>query len=126
MPISGKGMNDMYAVIKTGGKQYRVQEGGIVRVEKLDAEAGAAVGVVDTLRTVPAGFSGDVSAANVEARTGTNSAPSALRRSRWWIVASSSCAYTDDMPCEGRSNDTPRRTSSTAEIEEPFRCCGPG
>jgi large subunit ribosomal protein L21 len=33
----------MYAVIATGGKQYRVQEGGIVRVEKLDAEAGAAV-----------------------------------------------------------------------------------
>jgi large subunit ribosomal protein L21 len=24
------------AVIKTGGKQYRVQEGGVVRIEKLD------------------------------------------------------------------------------------------
>jgi len=30
----------MYAVIKTGGKQYRVQEGDILRVEKLDAETG--------------------------------------------------------------------------------------
>jgi len=30
----------MYAVIKTGGKQYRVQEGDVLRVEKLDAEAG--------------------------------------------------------------------------------------
>ncbi|MDQ6999274.1 MAG: 50S ribosomal protein L21 [Mariprofundus sp.] len=30
----------MYAVIKTGGKQYRVQEGDILRVEKLDTEAG--------------------------------------------------------------------------------------
>jgi len=30
----------MYAVIKTGGKQYRVQEGDVLRVEKLDAETG--------------------------------------------------------------------------------------
>ena len=30
----------MYAVIATGGKQYRVSEGDIVRVEKLGAEAG--------------------------------------------------------------------------------------
>lgn len=33
----------MYAVIKTGGKQYRVAEGDVLRVEKLEAEAGAAV-----------------------------------------------------------------------------------
>ncbi len=33
----------MYAVINTGGKQYRVSEGTVVRVEKLDAEAGATV-----------------------------------------------------------------------------------
>jgi large subunit ribosomal protein L21 len=33
----------MYAVIQTGGKQYRVQEGDVVRVEKLDAEPGAKV-----------------------------------------------------------------------------------
>jgi len=30
----------MYAVIRTGGKQYRVQQGDILRVEKLDAEVG--------------------------------------------------------------------------------------
>jgi len=30
----------MYAVIRTGGKQYRVKEGDILRVEKLEAEAG--------------------------------------------------------------------------------------
>lgn len=30
-----------YAVIKTGGKQYRVAEGDILDVEKLDVEAGA-------------------------------------------------------------------------------------
>ena len=28
----------MYAVIATGGKQYKVSEGDVVRVEKLDAE----------------------------------------------------------------------------------------
>jgi large subunit ribosomal protein L21 len=33
----------MYAVIATGGKQYRVAEGDVVRIEKLAAEAGAAV-----------------------------------------------------------------------------------
>jgi len=33
----------MYAVIATGGKQYRVQEGTVVRVEKLEAEQGAQV-----------------------------------------------------------------------------------
>ncbi|MCB1868605.1 MAG: 50S ribosomal protein L21 [Gammaproteobacteria bacterium] len=31
----------MYAVIQTGGKQYRVSEGDILRVEKLGAEEGA-------------------------------------------------------------------------------------
>jgi len=30
----------MYAVIKTGGKQYRVQVGEKLKVEKLDMEAG--------------------------------------------------------------------------------------
>ncbi len=30
----------MYAIIKTGGKQYRVQEGDVLRVEKLDADEG--------------------------------------------------------------------------------------
>jgi large subunit ribosomal protein L21 len=31
----------MYAVIKTGGKQYRVQEGDTLRVEKINADKGA-------------------------------------------------------------------------------------
>lgn len=30
----------MYAVIETGGKQYRVQEGDVITIEKLNAEAG--------------------------------------------------------------------------------------
>lgn len=33
----------MYAVIETGGKQYRVQEGDVIRIEKLNAEAGEKV-----------------------------------------------------------------------------------
>lgn len=33
----------MYAVIETGGKQYRVQEGDVITVEKLNAEAGETV-----------------------------------------------------------------------------------
>lgn len=33
----------MYAVVATGGKQYRVQPGDVIRVEKLDAEEGASI-----------------------------------------------------------------------------------
>ena len=33
----------MYAVIATGGKQYRVAEGDVVRIEKLAADLGATV-----------------------------------------------------------------------------------
>mgnify|MGYP002510441222 FL=1 len=33
----------MYAIIATGGKQYKVAEGDIIKVEKLDVEAGNTV-----------------------------------------------------------------------------------
>ena len=33
----------MYAIIATGGKQYKVSEGDVIKVEKLDAEAGNVV-----------------------------------------------------------------------------------
>jgi large subunit ribosomal protein L21 len=33
----------MYAVIATGGKQYRVEKGAVLRIEKLIAEPGATV-----------------------------------------------------------------------------------
>ncbi len=33
----------MYAVMSTGGKQYKVAQGDVCRVEKLDAEEGASV-----------------------------------------------------------------------------------
>jgi len=34
----------MYAVIETGGKQYRVNEGDVIRVEKLPADVGSDIG----------------------------------------------------------------------------------
>jgi large subunit ribosomal protein L21 len=33
----------MFAIIKSGGKQYRVHEGDVVRLELLDADAGTTV-----------------------------------------------------------------------------------
>ncbi len=33
----------MYAIIETGGKQYKVAEGDVITVEKLNVEAGAEV-----------------------------------------------------------------------------------
>lgn len=39
----------MYAVIKTGGKQYRVAEGDTLRVEKLAGDVGASVELAEVL-----------------------------------------------------------------------------
>lgn len=39
----------MYAIIKTGGKQYRVEEGQVIKVEKLDAVDGANVEFSDIM-----------------------------------------------------------------------------
>ena len=39
----------MYAVIRSGGKQYRVEEGDIIRVEKLDAREGDKVRLDEVL-----------------------------------------------------------------------------
>ena len=33
----------MYAIIATGGKQYKVSEGDVIKVEKIDVEAGNTV-----------------------------------------------------------------------------------
>ena len=33
----------MYAIIATGGKQYKVEEGDVIRVEKLDASEGSEI-----------------------------------------------------------------------------------
>ena len=42
----------MYAIIKTGGKQYRVAEGDVITVEKLAAEAGESVTFDEVLAVV--------------------------------------------------------------------------
>ena len=39
----------MYAVIKTGGKQYRVTEGETLKVEKLNVAAGESLAINDVL-----------------------------------------------------------------------------
>jgi len=39
----------MFAVIRTGGKQYRVAAGDVLKVEKLEAEAGGSVTFTDVL-----------------------------------------------------------------------------
>lgn len=42
----------MYAVIQTGGKQYRVEEGAVLSVEKLPGEVGDSVSVDSVLLVV--------------------------------------------------------------------------
>lgn len=39
----------MYAIVKTGGKQYRVEEGQVLRVERLAAVAGQSVTLDEVL-----------------------------------------------------------------------------
>lgn len=39
----------MYAIIKTGGKQYRVSEGDKIQIEKVEQEAGASFDINEVL-----------------------------------------------------------------------------
>jgi large subunit ribosomal protein L21 len=39
----------MYAVIKSGGRQYRVEQGATIRVDKLPGEKGATLEISDVL-----------------------------------------------------------------------------
>jgi large subunit ribosomal protein L21 len=57
-----------YAVIKTGGKQYRVQQGDVLRVELLTADEGATVSF-DQVLLVGTGESITVGAPVVEGAT---------------------------------------------------------
>lgn len=45
----------MFAVVKTGGKQYRVAKGDVIRVEKLDAKDGDKVKLDEVLMVGEAG-----------------------------------------------------------------------
>ena len=55
----------MYAIIETGGKQYKVSEGDFVFVEKLDVEAGSDV-TIDKVLVVANGDDVKVGAPYVE------------------------------------------------------------
>ncbi|QNH95730.1 50S ribosomal protein L21 [Corynebacterium anserum] len=39
----------MYAIVKTGGKQYKVAEGDLVKVEKIEGEPGKSVALTPVL-----------------------------------------------------------------------------
>lgn len=52
----------MYAIVKTGGKQYKVAEGDLVKVEKIEGEAGAAVALPAVLVVDGASVTSDASA----------------------------------------------------------------
>ena len=39
----------MYAIVKTGGRQYKVAEGDIVKVEKIEGEPGSSVALTPVL-----------------------------------------------------------------------------
>lgn len=39
----------MYAIVKTGGKQYKVAEGDFVKVEKIEGEPGSSVALTPVL-----------------------------------------------------------------------------
>ncbi|MBN2530969.1 MAG: 50S ribosomal protein L21 [Deltaproteobacteria bacterium] len=58
----------MYAVIATGGKQYRVSEGDKVRVEKLSGDAGAKV-VLDNVLMLGDGEKSKIGAPVVKGAT---------------------------------------------------------
>ena len=59
----------MYAIIATGGKQYKVSEGDVVKVEKLDAQPGDTVTFDQVVAVSDNGLkvAGDVANANVTA-----------------------------------------------------------
>ncbi|MGJ8678166.1 MAG: 50S ribosomal protein L21 [Akkermansiaceae bacterium] len=59
-----------YAVFKTGGKQYRVQEGETLDVEKIDAEVGSEA-KFETVLLVNDGTSSTVGTPNVAGATVT-------------------------------------------------------
>lgn len=59
----------MYAIIATGGKQYKVSEGDIIKIEKLDVEAGNTVTFDQVIAVSDEGLKvgGDVAQATVSA-----------------------------------------------------------
>ena len=54
----------MFAVIETGGKQYKVNEGDIIFVEKLDVNEGDTI-TLDSVKAISNGDTFEVGAPNV-------------------------------------------------------------
>lgn len=63
----------MYAILETGGKQYKVSEGDVIYVEKLNVEDGASV-TFDKVLAVGEGEGLTVGAPYVEGATVTGTA----------------------------------------------------
>ena len=42
----------MYAIVKTGGKQYKVAEGDVIQVEKLDGQPGDLSGGLSLISSI--------------------------------------------------------------------------
>ena len=60
----------MYAIIETGGKQYKVNEGDVIYVEKLDVNEGDTV-TFDSVKVISMGEDFKVGAPTVEGATVT-------------------------------------------------------
>ena len=60
----------MYAIIETGGKQYKVNEGDILFIEKLDVKEGDTV-TFDSVKAISMGDDFKVGAPTVEGATVT-------------------------------------------------------
>lgn len=69
----------MYAVVKTGGKQYRVAPGAVIKVERLDAEVGAKIALDQVLMIGDDGAEPKVGAPLIE---GASVAAEVLEQSR--------------------------------------------
>ena len=59
----------MHAVIRTGGKQYRVAQGDVLRVEKLDVEAGSTIELSDVLLVSDGGDNIEIGTPLLECKT---------------------------------------------------------
>lgn len=69
----------MYAVVKTGGKQYRVTAGDVIRVEKLPHEAGSFIELKDVLMLAGEGAAARVGSPRVDGAVVTASVLEQLR-----------------------------------------------
>ena len=75
----------MFAVIKTGGKQYRVEKGDVIFVEKLDLEASSKVTFEDVLLVDKDGET-LVGAPNVPGATVEGSVMAQVKGRKVWLV----------------------------------------